>query len=161
MSIAGIAATVAPVFDPSAFQNVRGRVQQDFSQIAQSLQSNSLAGAQQAYSDLAQLTPGGTPASTSSANPFQSDLASLGSALNAGDLGGAQSAFQKLETDATTAQTTGGAPNGHFFHRQYHAPETAASTTTPSTASTDSSSSPITAGSVLGALVKTGISLFA
>jgi hypothetical protein len=60
-------------------------VQQDFAQIAQSLQANDVAGAQHAYADLVRATPAA------------SNLASLGSALESGRVGTAQTALSKLE----------------------------------------------------------------
>ena len=84
---------------PTPVQNVRTRVQQDFSQIAQSLQSNNLAGAQQAYKDLVQLTPAGKSA-------IQKDISGLGTALQSGSLSSAQTAFSKLQSDLAPASGT-------------------------------------------------------
>ncbi|MGD1073062.1 MAG: hypothetical protein ABSB15_23330 [Bryobacteraceae bacterium] len=88
---------------PTPVENARNRVQQDFSRIAESIQSNHLAGAQQAYKDLVRLTPAGQSA-------IQSDLASLGTALQSGSVSGAQTALSKLQTDfspGTSASATG------------------------------------------------------
>jgi hypothetical protein len=129
-------------------------VQQDFAQIAQSLQTNDLVGAQHAYSDLVQLTPTGqsanqTPAGSGS-NPVPNDLASLGSALQSGSVSSAQDAFSKLKTDLSL----------HHHHRYgSSAPGASTPAAATETAGPGDGGGKITAGSVFGALVKTGFSL--
>jgi hypothetical protein len=153
MSTTGITPASGSPIGPTTLQSLQNRAQQDFSQIAQSLQSNNLAGAQQAYTDLVQLTPGGS-------NSIQSDLASLGTALQSGSVSSAQTAFSKLQTDLATTAQSGTQGTGHQHH--HHHGSSAASTSAPvaSTNSTSTAStSPTTVGSIFGALVKAGLSL--
>jgi hypothetical protein len=153
-TISGISPTSGSGTDPASVQNIRTRVQQDFAQIAQSLQSNDLAGAQQAYSDLVQLTPASQSANQTgtAGNPVPSDLASLGSALQSGNTATAQTAFSKLETDLS-----------HNHHHRHGSSAPGASTPPASTDTTNpgTGSSPTSAGGLFGALVKTGLKLFA
>ena len=161
MSTSGISLSSVNALDPTAFQNVKNRVQKDFTQISQSLQSNDLAGAQKAYSDLVQLSPGAQAANQtqtgSTTNPVQSDFASLGQALQSGNLSGAQTAFSKLQTDLSTA-TQGTPQAGHHRHHHHASSSTDAATTTSTADSTTSAASATSAG-ILGSLVKTGLSL--
>src|ERR1700687_3387956 len=76
------------------------QIRQDFKQLAGSLQSGDLAGAQKAYAALQKLLPSqsqnstsSTQSSSSSTNPIVSDFNALGKALQSGDLTAAQSAF--------------------------------------------------------------------
>jgi hypothetical protein len=166
MSTTGITPASGSPIGPTTFQSLQNRAQQDFSQIAQSLQSNNLAGAQQAYADLVQLTPGGQSASAGGSNPIQSDLASLGTALQSGSVSTAQTAFSKLETDLATAAQSGTQGTGHHHHHHHGSSAPSAATPAASTdtaSSSDSTStastSPTTVGSIFGALVKAGLSL--
>jgi replicative DNA helicase len=102
MSTLGISLASGIALKPTAVQNNKNRLEEDFTQISQSLQSNNLAGAQQAFSDLSQFTSG----VQTSANPIQNDLATLGQALQSGSVSNSQTAFSKLRTDLTTGAQT-------------------------------------------------------
>jgi hypothetical protein len=81
----------------------------DFEQLASSLQSGSLSGAQQAYSSLAQMmqnAPSDSPAATA--------FKALGQALQSGNLQAAQQAFSTLQQDVT--QSIQGAGGHHHHH---------------------------------------------
>jgi len=82
----------------SPFQQIR----QDFRQLASSLHSGDLNGAQSAYDNIEQvlgLSPGPGAASSGAGNLLQNDFAAIGQALQSGNLGQAQSAFSQLVND--------------------------------------------------------------
>ncbi|MBZ5579990.1 MAG: hypothetical protein LAP40_25815 [Acidobacteriia bacterium] len=112
---------------PQGVQNLFQQRRQDWSQLAQALQSNDLAGAQKAYADLQSLQPNNqqtaTANSTSGGNPIQSDFAALGQALTSGNLSQAQSDFAQLQSDLKSAfqnqagsQGVGGTHRGRHHH---------------------------------------------
>jgi hypothetical protein len=121
-------------------------IQQTFKQLAKSLQSGDLEGAQKAFSSLQQLLrsgPSGQSASTQD-NPIQNDFAALGQALSAGDLSAAQSDFTKLQTDLKAAGQSGdtgsGQPvQGAHRHGHHFRPE---SSEPASTTAADTQNSP-------------------
>jgi hypothetical protein len=139
-------------------------VQQDYAQVASSLQSGNLTGAQSAFASLQQalqsqgpttLSPTAqsttaTPATTSGTDTISNDFNALGSALSSGSLTQAQSAFSQLQNDIQTAQQASGtqaqsltqaltaAVQGHHHHHHGgggHSAQSSSSTTD----STDSS----------------------
>ena len=71
---------------------------QDFSQLASSLQSGNLSGAQQAYSALNQLQSSGQGASANPNSPVSQVLSQIGKALQNGDLSGAKQALSSLQS---------------------------------------------------------------
>ncbi|HUK25211.1 MAG TPA: hypothetical protein VLV49_11570 [Terriglobales bacterium] len=100
MSVASIASSsLAQLSNQSLFQQRRT----DFQQLAQSLQSGDLAGAQQAFSALASLISSSQNPNSSSAGQNNSQLAqdfnAIGQALQNGDLAGAQQAFAAFKQD--------------------------------------------------------------
>jgi hypothetical protein len=126
-------------------------LRQTFEQLASSLQSGNLTGAQKALSDLESLIQSNQSSSqtlivhsTSTRNStIQNDVAALGQALNFGDLSAAQSDFSRLVKDLQPAgqdvapgQSVGSARH----HGHHHGPEASDSdsstTTTETTAST-------------------------
>jgi hypothetical protein len=122
MSISSITPNTAL---PPTWQNVFQQRRQDFSQLAQALQSGDLAGAQQAFSDLQSLQPntgnGTNTNSNSSGNPIAKDWAALGQALSSGNLSQAQSDFAQLQTDIKTAyQNQSGAQGTNRAHHGHH-----------------------------------------
>jgi hypothetical protein len=133
---------------------------QDFKQLASSLQSGDLTGAQQAYAALQQLqqsnqsggqSSNGQQASSTN-NPIQNDFAALGSALQSGDLSSAQSAFSQLQTDMKAAVqngSSGAVQSAHHGHHHRHVSsasdsdsDSGATGQTATTGSTDSQSVP-------------------
>ena len=129
MSVSNVSSS--SVVTQTDWRSVVNQFKQDFKQLASSLQSGDLAGAQKAYTALQQLLQsnqsGGQSSNaqqaSSSNNPIQNDFAALGQALSSGDLSGAQSAFSQLQTDMKAAgsnNASGGvqsALHGHHHHR--------------------------------------------
>jgi hypothetical protein len=72
--------------------------------------------------------------SANSNNPLAQDLAAVGKSLQAGDLTGAQSAFQKLQQDFQAQSASGqtGQTEGAHHHGHHHleTDQTAAASTT-------------------------------
>jgi len=140
---------------PQGWQSVFQQRRQDFSQLAQALQSGDLAGAQKAYANLQSLQPGGQSGSSlssnSTANPIQNDFSALGQALASGNLSQAQNAFSQLQIDFKTAAQQSGAPTAGHVHDGHHHHHSAASeqdatsnagdTSTPSSGNSNSSGS--------------------
>jgi hypothetical protein len=96
MSISAVSSTSG--FSQTDSQSSINQLRQSFRQLANSLQSGGLAGAQKAFSTLEKLLQSNTPNS-----PVQNDLAALGQALSSGDLTTAQSDFSKLKNDLQPA----------------------------------------------------------
>src|SRR5208337_4175079 len=107
---------------------------QDFESLANALQSGDLSSAQSAFSSLEQNLPGisqvlqsnsSSSSSSTQTSPVAQALQSLQSALQSGDLSGAQQAFTSLEK---ALQSTGSTHRGHHHHRrgrpshEYHKP---------------------------------------
>ncbi len=95
-------------------QNNFKQFKQDFADLAGSLQSGDLAGAQKTFSQLTQLqsnvpTANGQQAGNSG-NSISADFSALGNALQSGDVSSAQQAFAKLQQDL---QARG---HGHHHH---------------------------------------------
>jgi hypothetical protein len=139
-------------------------LRQTFEQLASSLQSGDLAGAQKALSSLESLVQTNqstsqtlTVHSTSTRNStIQNDVAALGQALNFGDLSAAQSDFSRLVKDlrpegqnGATAQSVGSTHHhGHHHHPEASDSDSSA-TTTETTASTPIASSQNLTGGTL------------
>jgi type VI protein secretion system component VasK len=82
-----------------------------FEQLASSLQSGNLSGAQQAYTSLAASFQNSPSAQTT--NPLSADFQALGQALQSGNLSAAQQAFSTLQQ---AFQQIGGAGGHHHHH---------------------------------------------
>ena len=117
---------------------------QDFQSLASALQSGNLSGAQSAFSSLEQDLPGisqvlqagaNSSASGTSTNPIGQALQSLSSALQSGDISGAQQAFASLQQGLQATQGTGHAHRGHHHH---HSSGVNGSNGTNQTSNTDS-----------------------
>jgi hypothetical protein len=121
-------------------------LQQTFKQLANSLQSGDLAGAQKAFASLTKQlqNSGASPAPNSQ---LASDFSALGQALSSGDLTTAQGAFSKLQSDAQSAAPTSsqGVKSTHHGHHHHHgggASSSTSSSTSGSTATSTSTSNP-------------------
>jgi hypothetical protein len=139
-------------------------LRQSFRQLASSLQSGDLSGAQRALSTLESLIQSNQSASqtltvqpTSTRNsPIQNDVAALGKALNSGDLSAAQSDFARLVKDlqpagqdAAPGQSVGSAHrHGHHHHPEASDSDVAATTTQTTTSTATASSQNPTGGTV-------------
>jgi len=122
MSISSITPNTSSL---EAWQNTVQQRRQDFSQLAQALQSGDLAGAQTAYANLQSLQQnsqtGSNPTSGASGNPLQNDFAALGQALASGNLSQAQSDFAQLQSDFKSAlQNAAGSLGIGAAHRGHH-----------------------------------------
>jgi len=106
----------------TGWQNVFQQRRQDFSQLAQALQSGDLSGAQKAYGDLMSLQQNQAGANpNSNGGPIQNDFAALGQALSSGNLSQAQSVFTQLQNDIQSAfQNQSGAQGPSGTHRGHH-----------------------------------------
>jgi uncharacterized membrane protein YccC len=87
------------------------QIMQDFQQLASSLQSGDLIGAQQAYSSLQQLlgtqSQSSQQTTSSSNNPIAKDFQALGETLQSGSLSSAQGAFSQLQNGLQSASQDG------------------------------------------------------
>jgi hypothetical protein len=152
-------------------------IQQTFKQLAKSLQSGDLTGAQNAFSNLQQLLQSGQsgspvssqqpqPASTRN-NPIATDLAALGQALSSGDLSTAQSDFSKLQNDLQTASQGGATGSGqgvgasHHHGHHHRAEPAAAADSTDTTDSTATNSTTSTNGADSQSSTGGSVSLYA
>jgi hypothetical protein len=130
MSISGISS------DPTVSQNYVNpfqRVRKDFAALKTSLASGDLTAAQNAFTTLqkdmqaigqaqsSQQTA--TTTASPGSSPLDTDLAAIGTALQNGDVQGAQSAFATLQKDMQQMrQTQGGqqAQRAHHHHHHHH-----------------------------------------
>jgi hypothetical protein len=103
MSLAGVASSSA--FNQLAnLQSLFQQGRSDWRQLAQSLRSGDLTGAQQAFNDLQALRQNAPSAGQGSNTRVARDFDALGQALQAGDLAGARQAFATLRRDAVGRQ---------------------------------------------------------
>jgi hypothetical protein len=116
MSVTSISGTTPVQTDDVQNSNAK-KLRNDFNQLQQALSSGSIDQAQQAFSTLQSDLPSGAANS-----PFGKAIASIGDALQSGDLSGAQQAFAAMQQ-----QVKGG---GHHHHHHH------ASQTTPTSSST-------------------------
>jgi hypothetical protein len=128
MSVAGIFSSSALAPAQNFFQQRRA----DLQQLAQALQSGDLSAAQSAFNALTALSQTGSStaasstastgsASSSSSGPFRNpqlaqDFTAIGTALQSGDLAGAQQAFATFQQDLQNVQASG----GHFRRHHHH-----------------------------------------
>lgn len=108
--------------------SVAQQVQQDYAQLASSLQSGDLAGAQSAFANLQQAlqsqgtsttqstTESGT-SSSSGSDTIANDFSALGQALSSGNLSQAQSAFSQLQTDIQSTQQAEASQSQSFIQQ--------------------------------------------
>jgi hypothetical protein len=95
MSISAVSSSIVS-YPPTSQQNT---LQENFQALIQALQSGNLLLAQQAYGTLTQNAAAQRPNGSSGGKttPFQQALASIGTALQAGNLSAAQAAMQSLQ----------------------------------------------------------------
>jgi len=153
MSISALSSNSVDDLSQQQRQNPFQQIRQDFNQLASALQSGDLSGAQSAYSNIQQLLQGQQSSSTSSsvsgstpASTIQNDFATLGQALQSGDLTQAQGAFSQLQNDIQTATQASGsqAQNlrtlvaGHHHHHHHGGGSKTQNSTSTDSSSTDS-----------------------
>jgi hypothetical protein len=133
MSVSGISAPTT-IYQPSSSQSA---FQQSFSELASSLNSGNLSGAQQAYSSLSQLQSSSPGPAANPNSPFSQALSQAGQALQSGNLSAAQQALSSLQ------QAHGS--HHHHGHRGGggHGSTSSASTTTSSPDASTASTSNI------------------
>jgi hypothetical protein len=136
MAVSGISSSSVNAYQPSQQDSFR----QQFLQLANSLNSGDLSGAQQAYASLTQTQQqGNTQIDPNS--PFGKALTQIGQALQSGDLSGAQQALSSLKQQGTQGA------HHHHHHRQ------GSSSTTTSNSSTTSATSAASTSSATGSSV--------
>ena len=107
MSISPLSTNLVSDLSRQQRQNPFQAIQQDFKQLASSLQSGDLTDAQSAYSNIQQILSANQSSSSASSNSpsiGQNDFAALGQALQSGNLTQAQGALSQLQTDFQTAR---------------------------------------------------------
>lgn len=118
MSTSGVSLGSSAAYAANNSKSAFAQRRQDFKSLSDALQSGDLTGAQQAYAALQKDAParaagqgqqGGQQQSGNGSSP-QNAFASLGQALQSGDLSGAQQAFSQLQNDAQQAR------GGHHHH---------------------------------------------
>jgi hypothetical protein len=143
VSISSIS-SVANAYQPTLtnWQNKLSQIRQGFKELARTLQSGDLTGAQMAFASLQPLLPNSSAGNQtqngqqgSGQSPFATDFSALGQALQSGDVTKAQQAYAKLQQDMQAVQ-------GHHHHHHHNA-----SASIQSTAPTTSS---LSAGSIVG-----------
>jgi hypothetical protein len=155
MSISGVSSSSG--LSQTGPQSSVNQLRQTFKQLASSLQSGDLAGAQQAFTSLEHLLqsskaqPAVTPQSS-----VQSDLAALGRALSSGDLSAAQGDFSKLQKDSqpstqrnASSQTVGSSRRHGHHHRPEASDSDSSATTTSTTASITTATSQNSTGGTI------------
>jgi ribosomal protein S20 len=139
MSDMSVASAVSSTQQSNSIQQSQwAQVQSLFKQLGQALENGDLAAAKTAFAALQNLAPQGAAAQTQGAASAQrgqaastqGPMAALATALQNGDLAGAQQAFSQLQQ-----------AQGHHHHH-HHGSQ--ASSSTASSAATSNTSSPIT-----------------
>jgi hypothetical protein len=151
-SISSVSSATNPYLTSN--QSGIGQFFQDFKALGSALQSGNLSTAQSALSTFQQDLQASAPAaaqtsSQSSSQPFgkntqaNTDFQNLTSALQSGDLSGAQQAFASLQNDLKTAK-------GHHHHHHHGSSGASSGTSATASSSTPASSSSTSASSVDG-----------
>ena len=140
---------------PTQSQSPAQQISQDFKQLATSLQSGDLAGAQKTYSAIQKLLPNPAQSpqaeSATASNPIATDFKALGQALQSGDVSSARSAFSQLQSDLKAGSQNGstslsgaltkGVRHHHGHHHAASAAQQSSSTDSTSSVSTGQPSS--------------------
>jgi hypothetical protein len=141
MSISSVSGSYNP-YQSSQVNSTFQQTKTDFQNIGSALQSGNLSSAQSAFNGLQQLLqanqPAGSAASStasSSSNPLSNDLASLGNALQSGNLNSAKAAYQKLQQDMQSTAST----QHHHHHRSAGSVQTTAGSSTTAAAASGAS----------------------
>ncbi|MGD0658824.1 MAG: hypothetical protein ABSD38_12225 [Syntrophorhabdales bacterium] len=161
MSISGISSS------SNAYQNQLQQIAQAFSNLQTDVSTGSLSTAQQAYATLMQDVQNAQQAQgaqqTGGTGQIGTDLAAVGSALQAGSITDAQSAFATLTQDLQSAQQTQATQQtqgtqqtyGHHHHHHHHGggSQTASTSSGSTSLSTDLAAvgSALQAGSITDA----------
>jgi hypothetical protein len=149
MSISAVSSTSG--LSQTDSQGSINQLRQSFKQLASSLQSGDLSGAQKAFSALEGLLQSNQSSSQSPTvqsasaqnSPIANDVAALGQALSSGDLSAAQSDFSKLQKDlqpAGQSASASGKSVGSAHHKGHHHHAEASDSDSSSTATTTTAS---------------------
>jgi hypothetical protein len=153
MSISGVSSSSG--LSQTDSQSSVNQLRQTFKQLAGSLQSGDLAGAQQAFTSLEKLLQSQSskvqPASTPQ-SPVQSDLAALGQALGSGDLSAAQADFSKLQKDLQPAGQSSASSQSRR-HGHHHRPEASDSDSSAAAPNTTASTTTATSQNSTGGTI--------
>jgi len=137
MSVQSVSSSTNPYL--SATQASSSNLRSDFNNLITAIQSGDLKSAQSDFSQIqsAMQSVQGTQQNGSQQSQFSTDLAALGSALQSGNVSGAQDALKKLGQDMQSA----GKARHHHHHHGGAAPSSTTASTNGVTAPLDSSSS--------------------
>jgi len=124
MSVLGIAASSLFNLNSQSIQTQRQKVQQEFQQLGQDLQSGNLSAAQTDFSALQSLVPTNgaslatsaatsTSATSPASNSIQQAFVQLGQDLRSGNLSAAQQDYSNVQNDA---QSQGAQAHHHHHH---------------------------------------------
>lgn len=116
MSVSGILSSAVFGIGANLFQNRMQKVQSEFQQLGQDLQSGNLSAAQADFATLQQLQPGtSSTSSTQSTSTLTQDFNQLATDLKAGNTTAAQQDYAKIQQDF---QTQGTQNHHHHHHHQ-------------------------------------------
>lgn len=141
-SISSVSSTTNPYAYQTTSQNSFSQIAQDFQAVGSALQSGDLSAAQSALTTFQQALQGSSSqSSNTNSQPFgknssaNTDFQNLTSALQSGNLSGAQKAFASLQTDLKSAQS---AHKGHHHHHHgaSEASSAESSSSTPASSAT-------------------------
>lgn len=111
MSVSGISSSNLLSYMTQSVQNNRQKMQQQFQQLGQDLQSGNLSAAQSDFAALQQLSPQtSSTSSTQSGNSIGQDFTQLAQDLKAGNTTAAQQDYTKIQQDF---QSTVARPHHH------------------------------------------------
>jgi len=100
MSVSGIFSSSFPNYNAQSIQNQMQKLQQEFQQLGQDLQSGNLSAAQADFATLEQLTPqSSSAASAQSRNPIAQAFNQLSQDLQSGNLSAAQQDYATIQQD--------------------------------------------------------------
>jgi ribosomal protein S20 len=143
MSVQSVSSSTNPYL--SATQASSSNLRSDFNNLITAIQSGDLKSAQTDFSQIqsAMQSVQGTQSNGSQQSQFSTDLAAVGSALQSGNISGAQDALKKLGQDMQSAG------KAHHHHHHHHGGAAQSSTT----ASTNGVTAPLGSNSSSGSSV--------
>src|SRR5271166_5412561 len=116
MSVSGILSSAVFGIGANLFQNRMQKVQSEFQQLGQDLQSGNLSAAQADFATLQQLQPGtSSTSSTQSTSTLTQDFNQLATDLKAGNTTAAQQDYAKIQQDFQSQGT-----QNHHHHHHHH-----------------------------------------
>lgn len=125
MSVTGISSSSLFDYSNQSVQNKMEKIQKEFQQLGQDLQSGNLSAAQSDFATLQQLAPQNSSTASTSSTSSSSSIAQafqqLAQDLQSGNLSGAQQDFATIQQDfhSQAAQTQGQQTEGHHHHHRH------------------------------------------